>query len=204
MNVRLQHSYSFLAAAYLPMHGVIFNEYHLSLNMVTNTTSSIEQNIAFDRVCYYVDELLNNSVFVQSSETEACRLLNTAGLKIITLPEVPYDQIIGLALFTKLNAIMEGRLVITDSDIFSARGKNVIYLHSSDEATGPFENSGWWNTPDLSHCDKVIPTENRKIVRLVTKEPTWRHLNLDWEAGYEPEDSDEPKTSVVVKFGDEE
>lgn len=204
MNVRLQHSYSFLAATYLPMHGVIFNEYHLTLALVTNTLSSVEQNIAFDRVGYYVDEILNNAVFVQSSDAEACRLLNTAGLRIITLPEVPYDQIIGLAMFAKLNAIMEGRLVITDSDIFSTRGKGVSYLHSADEALGPFELPGWWNQADISHCDKVIPTENKKIVKLVTKEPTWRHINLDWEAGYEPEPDGEPKTSVVVKFGDEE
>jgi len=201
MNVRLQHSYNFLAGVYDEHEGVIFNEFDLTLYLITNSGDPIEQNIAFDRMTHYIEHVVTNGIFIQST-SEAIPVLHKAGFRVITLPEVPYDQIIGLALYSKLSAIMEERIFITDAEITSRNGKGIVYLHAAEESIGPFEMPGWWNDPALTYYDKKLPLGDKKVVSLTNNKKTWREYNLDWEAATDPADAE--SNVVVVKFDDKE
>ena len=200
MNVRIQQSFSFLAGVFDPTEGLLMNEYSLTLDLITNTVDSVEQNIAFDRVNYFIDNIVSNAVFVRDTDSDTGKHLHSAGIRVITLPEEPYDQIVGLALYAKLNAIMEQRMFITDCEISSRNGRHVSYMHAAEESIGPFELPGWWNDSGLTFCNKKLLARDKKVVKLVKSEDSWRNFNLDWEAGAE-----EPGESnvVVVKFDHE-
>ena len=204
MNIRLRHSFNFLAGVCHSAGQIDFNEYDLTLDLITNTVDSIEQNIAFDRIAHYVDNIVTNGIFIEAKSPEVATLHN-AGFRVITLPEVPYDQIVGLALYTKLTAIMEERMFITDTEIASRLGKGVPYLHAAEESTGPFELPGWWNDPGITYFDKKLSLANNKVVKLVKKKESWRDYNLDWAAGTElaGDTADQTESNVViVKFDD--
>lgn len=200
MNVRIQQSFSFLAGVFDSTEGLLMNEYSLTLDFITNTVNSVEQNIAFDRVNYFIDNIVSNAVFVCDTDSDTGKHLHSAGIRVITLPEEPYDQIVGLALYAKLNAIMEQRMFITDCEISSRNGRHVSYMHAAEESIGPFELPGWWNDSGLTFCNKKLLARDKKVVKLVKSEDSWRNFNLDWEAGAE-----EPGESnvVVVKFDHE-
>jgi hypothetical protein len=70
------------------------NVYNLTLLMEVETLSIVEQNIAMDRIIYFLEDTLANSVFVESTEKKAIEKYTQADIKVCTVPEEPYDQII--------------------------------------------------------------------------------------------------------------
>jgi hypothetical protein len=179
MNVRLRYEIIFTAGVYYD-DAVLFNNYIASLNLVTNTASTVEQNIALARMKYFVHERLEHSVFVQDSEQDQIRRLDQAHVKVSNLPESPVDQVIGIALLSKLNAVMEQRLIVLSVDISSDLGDCVVYCHSVDEPGGPLEQDGWWQRSDLSHYDHKILNRNQRIIK-INRNLEWRDVDLDWQ-----------------------
>jgi hypothetical protein len=117
-------------------------------------------------------------VFINGNNLERCELLSRAGVRLTTLPEEPVDQVVGIMLHCKLNAITEDRMVITQTEISSELGENIAYLHDDDEQLGPLSGTGWWRDSDVSHCDRqLISTDN---VVTMNFNRSWRELNLQW------------------------
>jgi hypothetical protein len=177
MNVRIEHTMSFIAGVYYDGN-MKMNNYTIRLYMVTNTTDSGNQNIAFERMRYFVYEELDSVIFVNEDETETCQQLMQAGLKIATLPAEPVDQIIGMMLYSKLGAIMENRIIINEIEISSSLGENITYLHSADEGLGPLAAPGWWLDADLVHCNDTL-VDDAKVVAM-HRASAWRELDLAW------------------------
>lgn len=200
MNVRLQYSFDFLAGCYYD--GVFrMNNYTVRLWMMTTTTDGESHNIAFDRIKFFIDDSLESGVFINSANEEQCKLLANAGVKIITLPDEPVDQLIGIMLYCKLNAICEDRMVIGEVEISSELGGEVTYMHGEEESIGPYDQKGWWHDSNLMHYNtKISETENIMSLGAVS---SWRELNLQW-----PEDDAGPEdtgnTIVFVNFGKDE
>jgi hypothetical protein len=159
---------------------MLMNRYQIKLYMVTNSSNPDTQNIAYERLKYFVYSEMANTVFVNRQLEEQCRLLIAAGLKITTLPAAPVDQLIGIMLYSKLNAIMEESIVINEFEINSDLGENMVYLHAADESLGPFSEPGWWHDADLIHCDQSL-IDSDKIVAM-HRAGAWRELDLAWPA----------------------
>jgi hypothetical protein len=117
-------------------------------------------------------------VFVNYQHLEVCKKLVTAGVNVTTMPGEPVDQIIGIMLYFKLNAITEGRMNIAETELASALGENVTYLHSDFEDSLGFEQPAWWTTADLMHND-IVPEESDKVVSL-SQNTAWRDLDMAW------------------------
>jgi hypothetical protein len=180
--------------------GVRMNNYNLRLWLTTNCTDSTSQNVAFERIKYFVFSDLDSTVFINCAETERCDKLVDAGLNITTLPGDPVDQIIGIMLYYKLNAIMEDRMIVTEIEISSDLGEGMVYLHGENENTDLVNKSDWWHDSDLIHCDyNVIAAD--KVVSLRT-DSSWRDLDLAWPLSNKPEQSD--PTIVFAEFGKNE
>jgi hypothetical protein len=113
LSTRIERDFSFQAGVHFEGN-FIMNIYNLTLVMEVETESIIEQNIAMDRIIYFLEDSLANSVFVQTSDKKAIEKYTQADIKVCTVPEEPYDQIITMLLILKLNNIAEGRLNITD------------------------------------------------------------------------------------------
>jgi len=200
MNVRLQCSVNFLAGCYYD--GVFrMNNYTVRLWMMTTTMDGESHNVAFDRIKFFIADSLESGVFINSANKEQCKLLADAGVKIIALPDEPVDQLIGIMLYCKLNAICEDRMVIGEVEISSGLGGDVTYMHGEEEPIGPYDQKGWWHDSNLMHYNtNISETENIMSLGAVS---SWRELNLQW-----PEDDAGPEdtgnTIVFVNFGKDE
>lgn len=196
MNVRLQYSMPFTAGVYWEGR-MIMNNYVARAYMVTNTADNAYQNTAFERMKYFVYGELGSTIFVNRAHEEACQQFIKAGLKVTTLPAEPVDQLIGIMLYCKLNAIMEDHMVINEIEISSDLGENMVYLHAADENLGPFEIQGWWHDADLIHCDTAL-IDSDKVVAM-HRAGAWRELDLAWPGAETDQAID--NTVVFAEFG---
>jgi len=179
MNVRLRYSTVFTAGIFYADQ-MRMNNYQIKLHLTTNSEDGDDLNIALDRIKYFLHNQLNSTVFINSAETDQCRAFASAGINLTTLPEDPLDQVIGIMLYCKLNAILEDRMMITEIEICSELGENIVYLHNDQDALGPFADTGWWSETEAVHCDLTL-VNNEKTVELHHISAGWRELGLHWD-----------------------
>ena len=179
MGTRISRDFDFLAAVYFEGNFLI-NNYSVSLTFTVDTDSIHEQNIAMDRIKFFVNQQLENCVFVQDTEAKIIEKYQNADLKVCCLPEEPYDQIITVILLYKINAICEGRLIATDIQLNSMLSDDVGFLYDIDDLTNqhPYKN-GWW-TDSSTTITSNVSGKKEKIVKLV-KKTDWANLGLDWK-----------------------
>lgn len=197
MNARLNYKIDFLSGVHY-QNVLRMNHYHLSIWMTTQSEDSENHNIAFERLKAFVSYSLDSAVFINRADQDSCEKLLQAGVNICTLPEDPVDQVVGIMLFSKLNAIMEGRIIIDEIEISSDLGDNMIYLHGASENIGPFEQKGWWHEPDLSFNHSDLVDENKKIMN-INRAIGWRDLDLQWPG--DDKIKQEGNTIVYADFG---
>jgi hypothetical protein len=177
MNVRLQYDVEFLAGIYYDDRLQI-NKYDVSMNLLTKTKDAASTNIAMERLKAFVFEELNSTVFINQNNMERAEFLQMTGVNITTLPEEPVDQIVGMMLYYKLNAIMEDRMVITGLDISSALGDGVWYQHDEEDSSGPFAKDGWWHESSTQHETIEPQAVPDNVVKVVST--GWYEMGLDW------------------------
>jgi hypothetical protein len=167
------------------------NSYSVNLGLLTKTTDAASTNIAMDRLKYFVHGELANTVFVNQDSKERAEMMQIMGINVTTLPEEPVDQIVGMMLYYKLNAIMEGRMTVTRLDLSSILGDSVWYQHDEDDAWGPFREDGWWHAPTVQHDSILESVTADNVVRVIPN--AWHELGLIW-----PEEETEPTANTVV------
>ena len=133
MNTRIERDFVFDSAIHFA-NGFYINSYALTLSMLIETESIREQNIALDRLTHFMSVVLNSSIFVEQNDTKVIKKYKDAGIRVCTLPEEPYDQIVALVLLVKLNAIAEGRLKITDLTLSSNLSDGVRFCTVAEVA----------------------------------------------------------------------
>lgn len=178
MGTRISRDFTFLSGVHYEGN-FLMNSYDVTLTLTVETDSIVEQNVAMDRIKYFLYEQIENCVFVQDSESKVIEKYQAAGLRVCALPEQPYDQIITIVLLYKLNAICEGRLTVTDIQLTSSLSDGVGFLYDTEDlALGhPYKN-GWW-TDATASFSSIVPGKKEKIVKLV-KKCDWTSLSLDW------------------------
>ena len=194
MNVRIKYDLTFSAAVFYDDRFRI-NHYSLGLWMCTNHPDPAMHNIALERIKHFVYNELDSTIFININQEEQCAKYLSAGLNITTLPTDPVDQVVGVMLWYKLNAIMEQHLVIFETTLSSILGDNVTYLHNEDEHPENLDVSDWWSTADLVHCDQTV-LQNEQTLAL-PRASVWRDLELNW-----PEYQTDSETGNVLVFAD--
>jgi len=191
MNVRLRRQFAWNSG--LVYQGEFStNNYSADLSLITSCNDPREQNVAYERMKYFVYSILNSGIIVSHD----CKNINAwrdTGTRLIVLPEQPVDQIVGMMLFTKLNAIMEGRMSVTEVAVCSQQGDEMIYLHSENETLGPLSGDGWWNDPKPITAMRSR-SESKKVLSL-DRAMEWKDLGLDWE-----DDKEDPSSVVFANF----
>lgn len=199
MNVRLNYTLSFTAGVYYndTLH---MNNYNLTLWMLTNSADPNDHEVSFDRIQYFVNNILHSTIFINSDNREKCQQFVQAGLDITSMPGDPVDQLVGIMLYQKLNAITEGRLLILETEISSQVGSGMVYLHGEHENTTGIVPPEWWNAADLSHCDNDLNHQDKVLT--LHQINTWRELDLGWpdSANNTPDDN----TVVFANFKKDE
>jgi len=179
MTARIKRAFTFQSGAYFNS-SMYMNLYNVDINFAVETESIIEQNVALERIKYFLNECLEHSILIHDVETAQIKKYQEAGLKLCTLPEEPYDQIIGIMLILKLNAITEGKLIVNEVSITSRLSDNVYCIHSIDENTGPFVEDGWWHESSPKINTLKPNNKAKKIVKLVKPCDDWDDLDLGW------------------------
>ena len=177
MNVRLKYDFPFTAGIY---HNGSFymNNYTLRVLMATVSEDPNDQATAFERLKCFIYTCMESTVFIDVTETEQCNRYVQAGLNITTMPGAPVDQLIGIMLYHKLNAVMENRMIVFETELSSAVGEYMVYLHSEEEHTVGYVQPEWWDTADLTH-NEVAPANLDNVVA-IPQATAWRELELGW------------------------
>lgn len=191
MTARIHKSFEILAG--LHFSDIFYvNSYIIDLTLNVDSTSISEQNIAMERIKFYLHECLEHCVFVNETYTQQIEKYQDVGMRVCTLPEDPYDQVVGIMLMVKLNHITEGRLTITDLSIESKMSDGVSCLHDIEENTGPFAEKGWWND-STQRISNYFP-KNKKVVKLAkATKNEWQDVYLGWE-----EQTHSPVASEII------
>lgn len=192
MNVRLQYNLEFLGSIYLD-NCLQLNSYQVNLNMITNTRDHAKTNIAMERLRCFVSSELANAVFINQNQQDVAEVMQMLGMNMVTLPEEPLDQIVGMMLYYKLNAIMENVMIVTSLDICSSLGDDVWYLHDEEDSPGPFANNGWWHDATVQHDNLNLIDPESKIVEV--RPNAWTEYGLLW-----PEEAKKDHAVVYATF----
>lgn len=190
MNVRLQYDLEFLAGIYYDDR-LQMNKYNVSMSLLTKTKDAASTNIAMERIKAFVFESLDSTVFINQTNAERAEFLQIVGANVTTLPEEPVDQIIGMMLYYKLNAIMEERMIITGLDISSNLGDGIWYQHDEDDSAGPFGVKGWWHDASTQHETIELLETSDNVVKVIST--GWYEMGLDW-----PENTNTSSANVIV------
>ena len=189
-NVRIGFSPTFTAGMYYGA-GIVMNTFSLDIQMMTKSTNHINQNIALERAKYIIYEQFSDSIILGKDDEDQRQRFEDAGFRVILMPEECVDQILCLAIFTKIQAVVEDQMDIIDISLRSTFGGGVSYLHGEEESVGPFEAAGWWNQ-NTPVCSKTKITK-KKVVTL--DNPTWKSIDLDWN-----DTTDQEETIIEVKL----
>jgi len=194
MNVRLKYDILFTAGVYY--NDILrMNNYSLRIWMTTNSENAADQNISFERIKYFIYTEIDSTIFINNTLEEQCQLFTQAGLNITTIPGDPVDQLVGIMLYYKLNAITEDRMIVAETELSSTYGENMTYIHGEFETTSGYIQPDWWTTPDLVHSDFII-TDSEKVVEM-QQSTAWRELELAW-----PDEPSADDSGNVVVFAD--
>jgi hypothetical protein len=197
MNVRLKFDLPFTAGIY---HGDNFymNNYTLRVLMATVSEDPNDQATAFERLKYFIYTCMESTIFIDAAETEQCNRYIQAGLSITTMPGAPVDQLVGIMLYHKLNAVMESRMIVFETELSSSAGEHMAYLHSEDETTVGYVQPEWWTSSDLTHSE-IVSADSDNVVS-IPQATEWRDLEMAWAD--EPEPDTNEATGNIVVFAD--
>jgi hypothetical protein len=179
MNVRLQYDLEFVAGIYYDDQ-LQLNTYSVVMNLLTKTKDPVSINIAMERLKWFVYGELANTVFFGPHSMDQAELFYSIGVNVTTLPEEPVDQIIGMMLYNKLNAIMEGRMKITELVMSSDAGDGIEYFHNENEHTDLFPADGWWYEPTLTHSNIEFDDDEGENVISIGTNTEWEDQDLGW------------------------
>lgn len=192
MMVRLRKRFDWCSG--MVYQGVFYaNFYRAELAMITHTASHHEQNVAYERMKYWMLDVLANSILIHDQDPTLAQWQAT-GARVLCLPEPPVDQIVGMMLYAKLNAIMEKRMQIHDIEIASAEGDDMVYQHCTDEALGGLAAEGWWQDARPIWVSDPVRRNRSKVVTL-DRVAEWVDHGMSWHA-----DTDAATNVVFADF----
>lgn len=198
MNVRLRKRFDWCSG--MVYQGKFFaNVYTAKLSMSTVTHNHQEQNVAYDRMKFWMLDVVTNAILIHDQDPTVPQWQAT-GARVLCLPEPPVDQIAGMMLYIKLNAIMEHRIQIHDIEIASAEGDDMVYQHCELEAVGALALPGWWQDPRPTWTSDAVKKTRNKVVTL-DRVPEWADHGMTWNPAHDS------STNVVFanfKTGDDE
>jgi len=181
------------AATIISNREIIPNFFDIEIYFSSLTDDVIIQNIGFERLKYFMYELIQTSIIMNRNGKLFKNLIKNLDSNVITLPTDPDDQILLWCLFKKLKKILNNNFVIQEMRLQSSEGEQVQYHYNGDTSgieslddkwtDGHDTYEFWYNRGDLATYDNLIIDKQSK--KLYTGRNTWEGLNLDWQTELE-------------------
>lgn len=178
LSTRIVKDYTIDAAVHFENEFMI-SPFEMQIYMDVETDSVREQNVAIERMNYFLNYHIDSAIFVDSQLAETIAKYEAAGITVLELPEEPYDQIVGTILMLKCNAIMEERLIITDCVFGSKLSSGIKFDLALEQVQENFTGKYWWNNHTVSTAMTTTSKKKDKIVKLFDADK-WTELNLTW------------------------
>lgn len=193
MSARLKKSFGFYTGLIYQSQFLV-NHWTVNLDLVTVSDDGADHNTAYERMKYWVGRILDDSILIGHADPALEDVTRLNG-RVIVLPDEPVDQIVGIMLYLKLNAIMENRLVVAATEIWSTQGDQTSYIHMAGENLGPdLGQDGWWSDPRPIYS-MSRPRGTGNVVSL-DRPAEWKDFGLGWESN----DADRSGNVVVAHF----
>jgi hypothetical protein len=194
MNVKLSYDMDF-SAIIIDDTRMVPTTFNVSINVITATENGAHQNIAFQRILFFINEILRNSVIINAKNPIILDVFKMFPRNhFCVIPDDPYEQLIGFILFHKLSAITEEKLEIDRIIISSNTSNDIMYTIDdfNDFESEDTDKIDWWNRSDIT-C-----SEDDKLTAAIA----WDDIDLNWD--YNPEDDEvefqqEPTFSQLKK-----
>jgi len=139
------------------------NSYTITFNFLPKTSEVKMQNAGFEKIKYLFNNLCENSV-IFSLNNNTRDVWFKMPINKILLPGNPYDQLLGVVLFKKMESIAGDFFHLEDLIIDSKLGDNVKYTINNESAENNHLNVKewvdeiypWWNRDDTATFDQRI------------------------------------------------
>lgn len=182
----IEYKYDFKAGIHLSGQ-LWFNHFVLELELFPSTDNEMDQNTAFDRMHFVINDIISRSVFVNENDTDSILKIAHADIPVLTVPDPgPIDQVLQFVITSKLSAVIEGTFYIGKTKISSEIGNGVTYVYNYDEEDEDEETRtsivnesplSWWNDSEPRF---VTLSEQSELDEFVAAQ-TWEMMGLLWE-----------------------
>ena len=170
---------------------ILPNTYHLTINFDIATDNGEEQNLAFERIKYFVDRVLQDAIFSAIDDENNLFFMDNFKQKLVTFPIPPQDLAVVSALFAKFRSIVDGRLDIISLELSSSQGDNVRInydeefaedgkLLDSHDLIKAAEKTPWWYRNDCGSADFFKLDQESNQIMFVTDVTGWEGSDLVW------------------------
>lgn len=131
---------------------IIPNNYSLTIHFSVKTSDPALQNLAFERLKFWVLQVLNNSIIIHDQHSNYVNFLKQLSNNFVDLPVDPADYYLVQAIWTKLNKITDGHLEVSVIELASELSDGVNFVADGSEAfildqEGVLAKHQWWNSP---------------------------------------------------------
>jgi len=177
MNVKIGSKYKIFANMFAEDE-LIATRFEVNVKFITNSENPYEYATAINRAAFFLTEMCENAIFVDDDSLEEYPELDNMGVDIIVLPNIACEQIIGVMLFCKLNAIMESKVFVDELSIKVDAGRKYEYFHNREDPLDEFDEMGWWHEKTLSirHPENLSSEKRQTYFESL---PTWANLQLE-------------------------
>lgn len=177
------------------------NEYDIKCHITPITADLQEQNIYFDRLKSLFELVFANTVISWRDETLFEILKDNSDNRFVELPKPPYDQVMAAVCFTKANAILEGKILVTQLELSSYQGDGISYTIEKDgpeiellDVDNWFSSKynsfdPWWLRGDTATYDQELEKG------IYTGHFSWNRQNVEEEI-----DKSEQKSAKIFEF----
>ena len=183
------------------------NEFEMIINFDPNNDDADQQEVAFERMRFIINGIMNNSILANVDNPLSAKLHNDYKSMVVTLPGEPGDQLLGYVLMCKLNSVLDNVAVVEGLSISSRLGDNVRnWADSEDVPHLPFLHDNrikdltgdqpWWFRSDAGCSDVVIAT--KKKITVIKDQMLWEEIDLGWQP--KPKKKVDSEPAQVINF----
>jgi len=202
---RLKNQFEFISGMHIAGE-MYFNRYALTIDFYTVNSSPEDQNTALDRIAFFLYDTVSRSTFIHQDEVKQIEAFTKAKMPVLTVPGPgPFDPVVLAILVTKMNAIMEDVLVISEAEIISEVSGPLVYVWDSaddeDEVhllVNDEDDTRWWASADPRFGSYPEGVDVDDVEETQPFPLTWEMLNLSWQEDT-IEDTPEFVADIVAK-----
>ena len=127
------------------------NDVSINMHMLPVTDGANSQHVTFQKIKYVFGKSLQNSIFIQKDEN-LYKSFSVFENEVIDFFDTPVDQVVGVTLLAKLDAIGGDSMKVDTLEIESWQGENLRFMITTDSPEWKLlqncdTKDPWWHDP---------------------------------------------------------